>query len=309
MRIAAVDVGSNSVLLLVQERLPTGWKTVFESTNVISLGAGVKESRMLSEAGMAATLVALQNAFREAKRLGAERVQARATMAARMANNSAEFLERARAQGTPVEILSGEEEAELGFHAVCDDPMFAGYPRLSIIDVGGQSTELVTADSVRGKWEIKFKRSYPIGTLALLGGPLSDPCPEGLAQLHACQMVDDVVGLCYRPGACGKIVCLGATRTNLISIRERLAEWTPDKVHGATLSYEEISKAVESLFSLTWEERSGLIGIEPGREQTLPIGALILERFLFALRAEDCAVSVRGWRHAFLELRMAAGGA
>lgn len=307
MRKAVVDVGSNSVLLLVEEQTERGWQTIRETTQVSSLGAGTRETGLLGEEGIQSTLAAIRAAFGEARELGVESPQAAVTMAARIASNTDDFLARCIAQHTPVFVMSGEQEAELGFRAVARDSAFESAKRISIIDVGGQSTELVTADRDPSGWTVSLRRSYPIGTLALLGGPLKEECPTGLSQIRACQEVDDTIGLCYLPGSCGSAVCLGATGTNLISIRERLATWRPELVHGATLSYEEISKAVESLFSLSWAERASLTGIEPGREETLPIGALILERFLFALRTEGCAVSVRGWRHGLLEYGLPGG--
>lgn len=225
-------------------------------------------------------------------------------MAARIASNTPDFLARAKAQGTPVFVLSGEHEAELGFLAVAQDQAFQEAARISIVDVGGQSTELVTAERTEGGWNTLFRRSFPIGTLALLAGTLSDERPQPPAILRACAELDEAIGLAYRPNEAGVAIALGATGTNLVSIREKMAAWDPDRVHGARLDYEEVSKAASWLFSLTWEERKALVGMEPGRERTIPIGALILERFLFAIRVLECRVSVRGWRHALLEFGM-----
>ena len=72
-------------------------------------------------------------------------------------------------------------------------------------------------------------------------------------------------------------------------------------VHGSVLSYEEISRFVGRSMRMTDAERSALVGIEPGRERTVHIGALIVERALLALRAEQIYVSVKGWRHAMLD--------
>ena len=80
-----------------------------------------------------------------------------------------------------------------------------------------------------------------------------------------------------------------------------MTSWDPDHVHGAVLDYEEISKAVGWMFRMTDAERAAIVGIEPGREKTLHIGALILERALQVFRAPECRVSVRGWRPALLE--------
>ena len=79
-----------------------------------------------------------------------------------------------------------------------------------------------------------------------------------------------------------------------------MPEWKPELVHGATLQYEEISKAASWLSDMSLAERAALIGMEKGREATIHAGALILERALFALGAETCRVSVKGWRHARL---------
>lgn len=301
MRKAVIDVGSNSVLLLIEELGENGWSTVYESTDVTSLGENTKLTGLLGDAGIAKTLEALRTAFAKSREFDAGNPVAAVTMAARIAKNTSEFLKRASEQQTPVTVLSGDDEAELGFRAVASDPTFSSAGRISIIDVGGQSTELTTADRTAFGWDNKFRRSYPIGTLALLGSTLKEECPSGIARLHACREIDEIVGLAYLPGQSGTAVALGATGTNLVSIREKMAKWDPIKVNGAVLGYEEISKAAEWLAEMTITQRSAIVGIERGREATLPIGALILERFLFALRAEECAVSVRGWRHALLE--------
>ena len=99
----------------------------------------------------------------------------------------------------------------------------------------------------------------------------------------------------------GLVVTLGATGTNLVTIRERMTVWDADRVHGATLEYEEVSRAAVWLSGLGDAGRAAVPGIERGREHTIHAGALILERCLFKLGSESCRVSVRGWRHAMLD--------
>ncbi len=306
MRRAVIDIGSNSVLLLVAEQGEKGWQPVYEDTAVTALGEGTKETGLLGEAATVRTLVALKDFFDKASAAGAISIVAAATMAARIASNTAVFLERARAQGTPAIVLSGEDEAELGFRSVADDPTLNAANRISIIDPGGHSTELVTADREDSDWNLRFRRSFPIGTLALRGGPLREESPDSLALLKACREIDDAIGLCYRPHEHGQVVVLGATGTNLVSIRDRLLTWQPDHVHGAVLDYEEVSRHVGTLSAMTDYQRANVPGMERGRERTIHLGALVLERFLFALRAPECRVSVRGWRHALLDSKLIA---
>ncbi|MEI7575465.1 MAG: hypothetical protein WCK51_01115 [Armatimonadota bacterium] len=300
MRRAVIDVGSNSVLLLVCEFIDGSWSPVVDDTAITALGEGTKKTGVLSERGMTETLGALARFWTTALEAGAESIVAGATMAARIASNSAEFLERAAGQGTPVKILSGEQEAQLGFEAVVNDPAFTDYQRISIIDPGGQSTEMVTASRTDDGWTVDFRRSYPIGTLGLKSTNFPGEQVDGLSLLRASGAIDDLIGVCYRPGQCGEVVVLGAAGTNLVSVRDQLTTWQPDVVHGSTLQYEEISKAVGWMMPMNDSDRRAIPGLEKGRENTIHVGAFILERFLFALRAEACRVSVRGWRHALL---------
>jgi exopolyphosphatase/guanosine-5'-triphosphate,3'-diphosphate pyrophosphatase len=300
MRKAVLDVGSNSVLLVVEEKTAEGWKQICEATRVTSLGEGTKASGLLSEEAMSRTLASIKELWDVAEKNGATDIRAAATMAARIATNTVEFLQRAKAQGTPVVVLSGDEEADLGFRAVANDPIFAA-PRITIVDVGGQSTEIVTADRRDDDWDLKFRRSFAIGTLALRGSLLQAETPGIPDMLKAVQEIDDAIGMIYLPNQCGEVVTLGATGTNLISIREKMTTWQPEQVHGAYLDYEEISKAVGWMFRMTDAERAAIVGIEKGREKTLHIGALILERALHCCRGLGTRVSVRGWRHAMLE--------
>lgn len=301
MRKAVIDVGSNSLLLVVGELSGGEIKVVHEETRVTGLGEGVKKSGQLSEAGMERTLAALSEFFLAAGSYGVETIRAAATMAARIAANTADFQERAEAQATPVEVLSGDDEAELGFRAVAADPIFARSRRLSIIDPGGNSTELVTADRIDDGWRVRFRRSYPIGTLGLRDGPLAAEALDSEAMMAGVREIDLTLGLEYLPGACGAVAVLGATGTNLVTIKHKMVHWEPEKVHGQFLEFEEVSRSAGWLCRMTDSERAQVVGLEKGREKTIHIGALILERFMHALHTADVAVSVRGWRHAMLE--------
>lgn len=288
------------MLLLVSEKTGDHWSPVFESSDVTALGEGTRRSGKLSEAGIRNTLRAVKIAFDDAKAQGAESIVAAATMAARIASNTEEFLARAKEQGTPISVLSGEQEAELGFRAVAEDPAFSAHENLSTIDVGGHSTEIVSAEKLEGGRNVAFRQSYAVGTLGLREALLEREHLTPQELLHASTSIDDSINQVAPPIAKGVVVALGATGTNLVSIRDRLAEWEPGKVHGACLSYEEIGRAAGWLSAMTDAQRAALIGIEKGREKTIHIGALILERALFAIKAEGCLVSVRGWRYAML---------
>lgn len=294
-------MGSNSVLLLVARREAGEWQVLREATWVTALGEGTKTTGILNEPNQLATLAALKEAKALAEQVGPHEWRAGGTMALRIAENAPEFLARAEAQGTPVEIVSGEAEAELGFEAVATDPLFASESRLSIIDPGGQSTELVLARQTDLGWEPEYRKSFPVGALGLRETLMSEPSPDAAARFRATAHLDQLLEDVPSGLEAGRVVALGATGTNLISIREKLENWQPERVHGQVLDYEEISRACAWLMDMDDVARGSLVGIERGREKTIHIGSLILERFLYALKSEACTVSVRGWRHAYLE--------
>ena len=299
MKRAVIDVGSNSVLLTVAEVEKGSLDCLHETSEVTGLGVGTKESGLLSEAAMVSTLAAVKRAWGFALQCNCSSIEAWATMATRIASNTLDFTRRAFEQGTPVQVLSGEDEAKFGFLSVVNDPALAGEQTITIIDVGGHSTEIVTAVK-EGYWKTVFEYSFPIGTLALMGMTLAGDTPTGADLLRASTQLDAVFAFSHRPSTCGRAVALGASGTNLVSIRDRLPRWDPEHVHMSTLGYEEVSKAAAWLSSLGEQGRKSVPGIEKGRDRTVHIGALVLERAMFAIRTESCLVSVRGWRHGLL---------
>jgi len=250
---------------------------------------------------MSRTLGAVLEAFGMARSMHADRIIAAATMAARIASNTQEFLDRAAMQDTPIAVLSGDDEAHLGFKAVEDDPTFAALQKITIVDVGGHSTEIATASKASERWIEEFRHSFPIGTLGLKSTTLQAECPSGPDLLAAAVEIDDCLKPVRESGPAGTPVVLGATGTNLVTLRKKMIHWDPARVHGRWLEFGEISRSVSSLYQLTEAERAKLPGMEEGRGPSLPAGALILERALFALNAKGCFVSVRGWRHALLD--------
>ncbi len=299
---AAIDVGSNSVLLLVEQYQDGKWHVIHENTYITALGKHTKQTGLLQEESVKDTLKALKQAFSEARHHGANEILAGVTMAARIAKNADDFLERAKNQATPIQILTGDQEAELGFFATAADPLFSKHPILTTIDIGAQSTEIVTGRQNNHSWEILFKKSYPVGALGLRADILSSESPDLLARKHAANEMDEFFAFPYQGKDAGTAVTLGATGTNLISIFKKMTIWQPSLVHGVYLSEDQLKQMIMTLFNLTDAGRSALVGIEPGREFTLHIGALILNQILYKLHIQGCLVSVRGWRHAFLEM-------
>lgn len=301
-RVAVIDVGSNSILLLVAELIDGYAQAVAEDYEVTGLGEGTNTTGYLRPESMQRTAKALERVWQRAVSLGAVKIEAKGTMALRIARNAQEFLELADNQGTPVSVLSGDEEAENSFLSVACHPLYRDLPLLSVIDIGGHSTEIQIAEKTEdGTWKTHFRESRPVGTLSLKAGTLRDECPGFRERLRAVAEIDDALGFIVTPGVHTTAVAVGASATNLVAIRDRIEPWDPSRIEGATLDYEEVSKAAAWLAELPLSVRASLPGIETGREGTVHIGALILERALHCLKVLECRVSTRGWRFGLAE--------
>ena len=172
-RLAAIDIGSNSIHMVVAEALPRGgFRVLDRERDMVRLGkSALGKQRKLSERAMRDGLVALAKMTPLARLKGAERALAVATSAVREASNGGEFLARVRAQtGLDARVLSGEEEGRLIFRAV-RAAVDLGRGSAVVVDVGGGSTEWISAR--RG--ELGKVVSLPLGSLRCAGTLSGDP--------------------------------------------------------------------------------------------------------------------------------------
>ena len=191
-RVAAIDVGTNTVLLLVAEALDGRLRALAERAEITRLGRGVDATGRLDPAAIAATAEVLGRYAAEARALGAERIACVATSAARDAANGADFFAAvSAAAGLTPEIISGDEEARLVWRSAWRDFGVEGRT-LAVLDVGGGSTELCFGDGPapgsRRSVQVgavrlteRHVREDPIGPATLAGLPqlvLSDPRGE-----------------------------------------------------------------------------------------------------------------------------------
>jgi exopolyphosphatase/guanosine-5'-triphosphate,3'-diphosphate pyrophosphatase len=145
-RVAAIDIGTNTVLVCVADRGPSGLSPVIDRSIISRLGQGLDRSGELDPDAIARTLAALERHTEEAAAAGAARIAAVGTAALRRARNAPAFLEEAKRRvGLEVAVISGEEEAALAFEAVARGREEEGIApgRLLVLDIGGGSTECI----------------------------------------------------------------------------------------------------------------------------------------------------------------------
>lgn len=293
MRTAIIDIGTNTLLLLIVERDAAGVpRPVVDLCRFGRLGQGLDASGRLADAAIERSLAICREYAAVMAEHHVDRRAVIGTQALREAANARAFTAPAEALlGAPIEIIAGPREAELAFGAVAATfPELRGTPYV-VCDVGGGSTELIATDGTRVTSEV----SVPIGAVRLAERHLKSD-PPATAELRA--LTDDIdarlAPLELPPGAL--VIATAGTATTLAAIELGLATYDPDKVTGLRLEAPAVQALFDRLVAMTTATRRGLPGMVPERADVLPAGAAILARVLARIGAPAMIVCDRGIR-------------
>ena len=309
IRRAVIDVGTNSVKLLVADVEGHDVRPVCEESKQTRLGKGFYDTHRLQPEPIAKTAKAVMNYATKSRELSAVSIRVVATSAARDAVNPRELVSAIEvASGLKVEIISGDQEAEWAFQGVTTDPELATLPLL-LLDVGGGSTEFIL-----GKGEHKhFQHSFPLGTVRLMEKiPQSDPptmeelahCLDWLKTFFK-QEVQPKLGPkmerekkadVTRAGV--QLVGTGGTASILARMELQADEYDRKNIEAARLSLERVRWHVKNLWSMPLEKRQQIIGLPKKRADVILTGAAIYEAVMEEFGFADLRVTTRGLRFA-----------
>jgi len=278
MRVAAIDLGTNTTRLLVADVADGRVDEVSRRTTITRLGEGVDARRRLLPLPIARVRNCLSDYRRELESLGAERALLVATSAVRDAENGEAFLgEIEWSYGFSTRLLTGDEEAELTLRGVggIDDGT-------TVVDIGGGSTELIQSGS---------HSSTDLGAVRLTERFLdSDPPSEDeLAALTAAIRAT----LAERNGEATHGIGVAGTVTSLAALDLGLVEYDSERVHGHRLSDVAVEEQLERLAALPLAERREVPGLEPERAPVIVAGAAILREVMRHLGLREIEVSER----------------
>ncbi|MBM7855983.1 exopolyphosphatase/guanosine-5'-triphosphate,3'-diphosphate pyrophosphatase [Desulfohalotomaculum tongense] len=268
MRVAAVDVGTNSTRLLVARVDREHKVQVLQSDlKTTRLGEGIS-SGYLDPLAMERTLTAVRQFVEQARESGAENIVLAATSAVRDAVNGRQFADMIRQQtGCPLLILPGEMEAELSYRGV-----LAGMPGesdgVTVVDIGGGSTEFSWQEAGSVHYH-----SVNVGAVRMTEGGHSD---EQIAELL--QPV-----LARVKGSAGKLVAVGGTATTIAAMIQKLTTYDWQKVHGFPVSLRQVEDLLQKLNAAALEERRSMPGLQPERADIIPAGVRIIRAVLKGL--------------------------
>jgi len=290
---AVIDIGTNSVLMLIARRGLDGVvEAVHDQSTITRLGEGVAASGVLKAEAIGRTLACLEGYRKLADERGA-RIIAVTTEGVRLARNQHAFLDPAEAVlGTPVRILSGAEEAELSYLSVARETPEGG--PLRVIDIGGASTELVVGDGE----EVLAAVSHPIGAVRLTEKFVTadPPTPAMIAEIHAHALA---VFRAHMPVDPQPVLHgLAGTVTTAAALLLKLTEYDRHRVDGSRFTSGQIAGLRDALAGETLAQRCERPSLERGRADVIVAGLTILLAALQHCGAETLVVRDRGLRYA-----------
>jgi exopolyphosphatase/guanosine-5'-triphosphate,3'-diphosphate pyrophosphatase len=298
-RIAAIDIGSNSIRQIIADVSTSGAIRVIDEIKAAPrLGAGLGKANKLGDDAMRLAIEALARMATLAKQLGASRIDAVATSAVRDAANGPAFLAHVRREtGLRVRVLGGEEEARLAFRSALAH-FELGRGRAVVMDIGGGSLEL--ALSAEGLVERLV--SLPFGALRLTerflrGGTRA----KGVAKLRKFIRDDIRKALPLRDWRGAEVIGSGGTFTNLAGIfLARQGMRAVRSVHGTRIPRVEVEHVLQMLQAMTPEERLAVPGLNSGRADIIVGGLAVAAEVLARVEPRDVAASAYGIREGIL---------
>lgn len=299
-RIAAIDIGSNSVRQIVADVSADGAiQVVDEMKAAPRLASGLVDTGALQDEAITRAVEAIGRMATLARQLGAERLEAVATSAVRDATNGDEFLQRVhRETGLFVRVLDGEEEARLSFRsALAHFELGAG--RAVVVDIGGGSLELVL--SVDGV--IERLASLPLGAVRLTERFLRDggTRPKLLRALRREVRATLRPHLPVRDWRGAAMIGSGGTFTNLAGLYlTRQGIFTARSVHAARVPRGDVEHLLEMLHAMSPDERRTVEGLNPDRADIIVAGLAVVAEVMGRLEAREVQVSRYGIREGLL---------
>ena len=309
MRVATIDIGTNSVLLLVAEvesDRGDALRPVLERATVTRLGEGVDRNRRLLDAACERTLSCLSKYAADLRELGVTRLDAVGTSAMRDAAGGEEFVARAaQVLGVAPRVIDGNEEARLTFAgALSGLRELPDSGPVTVFDIGGGSTEIVVGARDAHERRIASAVSLDIGSVRLFERHVTTDPPNQAALDLVERDIQSALAHAPRPAALGAgatLVGVAGTVTQLAALELELTRYDGTRVHGYTLTRDAVERLASRLASLDVSQRRALPGMEPSRADVIVVGSAIARAVLQWSGATELVVSDRGVRWGLAE--------
>lgn len=271
MKYAVIDVGSNSIRLMIAENS----KTLYKKIETTKLGEGLNQTGKLNAKNVRNSILALEKFISESKSLGIDNVSIFGTEAVRSATNSQEFIQKIKELGQDLIVLNGNEEAELGYIGAT----YGKKGDFGIIDIGGGSTEITFGKDQN----IIYAKSQPIGVRRIL-----DNCGRDREKTQ--EYINSVISG-FKKTSGFNMLAIGGTVTSLANVLSGQAEYNPEIVNGFVIEKPMLESIVNKLFEMSVDEIKKIKGMDVRRADVIAGGALLFLELMNYLSVEKVTIS------------------
>ena len=289
MKIGAIDIGTNSMRLLVCDFINDELLNRKKFVNTTRIGKGVDEYGFISQEAIRRNIDALKEFYKLSKSEGCDYIYCIGTSALRDSKNGDDFVRIAKEEiGIDIEIISGEEESNLGFLGVLkganenDD--------ILVIDIGGGSTEFILGN-MDG---IKFSKSENVGALRMTEKFLTTDIVDNYEFDMMSEFIENEIRETLeslKEKHINKIVGIGGTITSLSAINQELEVYSMEKIHNSVVTIDDIENILQNLKKMTLNDKKSLKGLQSKRADIITAGVKILHIIMEKLELREIIVS------------------
>ena len=289
MKIGAIDIGTNSMRLLVCDFINDELLNRKKFVNTTRIGKGVDEYGFISQEAIRRNIDALKEFYKLSKSEGCDYIYCIGTSALRDSKNGDDFVRIAKEEiDIDIEIISGEEESNLGFLGVLkganenDD--------ILVIDIGGGSTEFILGN-MDG---IKLSKSENVGALRMTEKFLTTDIVDNYEFDMMSEFIENEIRETLeslKEKHVNKLVGIGGTITSLSAINQELEVYSMEKIHNSVVTIDDIENILQNLKKMTLNDKKSLKGLQSKRADIITAGVKILHIIMKKLELREIIVS------------------
>ncbi|WP_122640630.1 MULTISPECIES: Ppx/GppA phosphatase family protein [unclassified Romboutsia] len=289
MRLSAIDIGTNSMRLLVCDYIDGELFNRKKFVNTTRIGKGVDENGFITEEAMKRNIDALKEFKSISDEELCEHIYCIGTSALRDSKNSDDFIKRAKVEaGVDVEIISGNEESNLGFLGVIKGANAEN--NTLVIDIGGGSTEFILGND-NG---IDFAKSENVGALRMTEKFLTTDVIDDYEYDMMIEFIEKEINgtiSILKSKDINKLVGIGGTITSLSAMNQELEVYSMEKIHNSIVNINDIENILQKLKKMTLNDKKTLKGLQSKRADIITAGVEILHIIMKKLELSEIMVS------------------
>ena len=291
MRVGTIDIGTNSMRLLIADYKNNKIENREKYINTTRIGQGVDKEGYITEEAMQRNLKALKEFSDKCKEEKCEKVYCMGTSALRDSKNGQDFVNRAKElTNIDVKIICGDEESNLGFMGVLEGTDGNKKDDILVIDIGGGSTEFI----IGNEEGIKFCKSENVGALRMTEkfittDPISDEEFNAMTDFieeTISSTLDNIKHMHI-----SKLVGIGGAITSLSAMNQQLEVYSMEKVHNSVVTKKDLEKILQNLKNMTLNDKKTIKGLQPKRADIITAGVKILHIIMKKLEFETIVIS------------------